>query len=114
MFRMERKCVSRRFRKYNPGQRIPHHVGFRAGRKELRDVGNPLRCRGLKIWIPAPAFAGVTILRRNDNVAVAATAKHNGINPQYRPFDLAQGRGEEESGGRFQISDFEFQISDFV
>ena len=33
-----------------------HHVGFRAGRKESRDVGNPLRCRGLKIWILAPYF----------------------------------------------------------
>jgi len=38
------------------------HLG-RGRRNAPRDRGNPLQCRGLKIWIPAPA--AMTIFNRS-------------------------------------------------
>ena len=67
MFRMERKCVSRRFRKYNPRGVV---VPTTAKRKPY--VKRGAKYKGVD---SRPRSESRTNLRGNDNVVVPATAK---------------------------------------
>ncbi len=40
---------------------------FRRGDKPAKADASEIKMQNVKLWIPAPAFAGVTILRRNDS-----------------------------------------------
>ena len=75
MFLMERTCLSRRFRKYNPSDVVPS-AALRAGvpttAKQEPQV-KPFDCAQAK---PGVKYKGVdSRFRGNDNVVVPTTAK---------------------------------------